>query len=254
MQYIKETVITGKVIEVTKKCVPEKKLSKRQRAEKNKETSEKQKAVNLKRAITKLRRILNSNYKGGDLHLVLTYRKNDRKSTSESRKELEKFLRKLRALYKKRGIELRYVTVTEYLNKHLHHHLVINAGTDIKEIMMLWPWGRPKLFPLDDTGQYGDLAAYLVKESEKTFREPGAPQRKRWNSSTNLKKPIVKQKIIKRSHRWVKEPRPLKGYNIEKDSIYESVQEETGYIYQFYSMVKIDERKPKKRKVENDKN
>ena len=197
--------------------------------------------VNYKHAEAKLRWLINSNFKFNDIHLVLTYQKGKRPSPQESKKYLEKFLRDLRALYRKQGQELQYISVTEYQNKAIHHHLVINSF-DMRLITPLWPYGRARPTFLDDTGQYGQLASYLIKETSKTYQLEDAPYGKRWNASRNLKQPEVSMEIVERGS-WRKEPQATVGYYLEKDKIVNGISEITGYPYQFYSMVKIQRRR-----------
>ena len=94
--------------------------------------------------------------------------------------------------YRKQGLEFKWVAVTEYENKAIHHHLVVN-GIDSRILTRLWSYGRMHIASLDDTGDYIQLAEYLVKETSKTFRNPNATQKKRWRCSRNLKRPESKK-------------------------------------------------------------
>lgn len=237
MPYIEEICIAGKTKEVCKKFSARygKKISR----DKNKNpTPEDVKKVNLRAAITKLRRLINTNFGYQDIHLVLTYRKEIRPSPEEARKDLEKFLRKLRVYFKKQDRELKYIAVTEYKRTAIHHHLIINS-MDTRDLTEIWDKGRPCIKYLDDTGQYGKLAEYLIKETSKTFDSDDAVTKKRWCASKNLTQPKIIKRIIKRN-KWREEPKPTKGYFIEKDSIITGIHEITGFEYQFYSMIKID--------------
>lgn len=238
MPYIKETYVTGAVIEVTKKFTYTYKGKATKRSPKAKETPETQKKQNEGIAIKKLRRLINANFKYGDYHLVLNYKKECRPKTPEEAKDdLEKFFRKMRTAYKKQGKQFKYVATTEYGKNSLHHHLVINC-IDIKIINDIWKHGRPGLFPLDNTGQYEQLASYLIKQTKETFNDPNRQvHKKRWCASTNLEQPEPIIEIVK-ANSWREDPKPVKGYMIEK--CYSDVNDITGYPYQFYNMVKID--------------
>ncbi|WP_373482879.1 hypothetical protein [Acetobacterium sp.] len=205
-----------------------------------KPTSEQMQVINERNAETKLRRLINTNYGQGDLHIVLTYAKEKRLAPEKAKIELEKFIRKIRAEYRKNNEELRYILVTEYKRKSIHHHLIANTIDHVtaKDFDRIWTNGRINFTPLDDKGQYSDLAAYLIKETRKTFREPGSPSRKRWNASKNLKKPEIKKEIIK-AKEWRKVPEPVKGYIIDTDSIREGFHDFTGWPYQVYSMIRV---------------
>lgn len=243
MPHVKKTTIAGKTVEVEKYYTSRYKNKGMPRGKNEKPTSEEMLKINEMNAEKKLRREINTNFGHGDLHITLTYLKDERPDPEEAKKELEKYIRKIRKLYKKCGTELKYITVTEYKNKGIHHHMIVNVvdGVKTKDLVNEWGKGRPKFTYLDDTGQYSGLAHYLIKETRKTFREEGSPSRKRWNSSRNLKKPTTKIEIIK-AKEWRKEPKPLKGYMLERDSIREGYHDFTGWPFQTYSMVKVSER------------
>lgn len=242
MAYIKKTYETGNVIEIYKVHnvrFQSKKKKPMPRAPKEKETPEAQKRINEKHAMAKLRRIINKNFKYGDAHVVLGYlpgnRPNDK---TEAKTNVEKFLRKLRGLYKKSGAELKYICVSEYGQKTIHHHLVISeANKNIDLIIEAWTHGRPQLFPLDKSGQYENLANYLVKETSATFNDPERKiHAKRWCASANLERPVAEVEKV-RADSWREYPKPLEGYYIDK--VFTGFNPITGYPYQFCSMVKI---------------
>ena len=66
----------------------------------------------------------------------------------------------------------------------------------------------------------------------------------------NLKKPVEKVEII-RANTWKEDPKPVKGYELVKDSVKSGVSEVTGYGYQYYMLLRVDkEQKGKKQKNE----
>jgi hypothetical protein len=239
MPYIKETCRAGRTIEITKRFTTRFNKKGITRGENMKPTSEQMQVINERNAETKLRRLINTNYGPGDLHIVLTYAKEKRLAPEEAKIELEKFIRKLRTEYRKNNEELRYILVTEYKRKSIHHHLIANTIDYVtaKDFDRIWTNGRINCAPLDDTGQYSELAHYLIKETRKTFRETGSPSKKRWNASKNLKKPEIKKEIIK-AKEWRKVPEPVKGYFIETNSIREGFHDFTGWPYQAYRMIR----------------
>ena len=186
--------------------------------------------------------LLNTNFTHQDYYITLTYRRELRPDPETARKQIDKFIGDLRKLYKRAGVELKWVAVTEYKNKAIHHHVVINRYK-IGKVVDLWPYGHPQIKLLDNTGDYGKLAAYFVKETCKTFGEPDSPSKKRYRHSRNLKKPKHEVKIVK-ADTWRDDPKPYKGYQIIRDSVYADVNPITGYPYQVYRMV----RPPDKRK------
>ena len=90
------------------------------------------------------------------------------------------------------GVEFKWVLVTEYENKAIHHHVIINDAPGLFEIVKKqWKYGRPNFTPLDDDVQ--GLAEYLVKETNKTFRnEDNVNKRVKVPAST----PKRKQRMV----------------------------------------------------------
>lgn len=238
MPYIKETVIAGKTIEVYKRFSSRYNKKGIPRGANVSPTAEAVKKINEKNAEDKLRQLINTNFGYMDIHLVLTYKKELRPDAEQAKKDLAKFIRKLRLVYKKNGRELKYISVTEYKNKAIHHHLIINS-IDMRDVVPLWEFGRARPTYLDETGQYGKLASYLIKETSKTYKTEKSASGKRWNASKNLIKPKVIKEIIS-ANSWRDEPKPLKGYYIEKDSVVSGIHEISGYMFQRYCMIRLE--------------
>lgn len=242
MPYYKTEIKAGKTIEVIKSYSKRIGVSK-SRSEKEKPTAEEMEKVNQKNAEAKLRRLINANFGYGDYHLVLTYKKELRPTPAEAKDRITKFLRVMRREYKKQGEQLKYIVVTEYKNKAIHHHLIIN-GIDLninKLLRQCWEYGTPHITPLDDTGQYKELAAYFIKETSKTFKENDGGAKQRYSCSRNLTKPIKKTTLIKKAEKWLEEPKPKKGYYIDKDTVYNGVNPFNGRPIQYYTMIKISD-------------
>lgn len=160
------------------------------RAAKSKFTTQARKALNLKAACLRLEMLLACNFTSQDLHLILTY--DDLHIPSkriDAVKNVRKFLKQLRKLRKARGLELKYIYVTEgkHGDKRFHHHLVINATKrDIDDIRALWQYGFIDIEYISDR-DYVDLAKYITKES--IDGKPVGAQL--WTGSRNLEKPEV---------------------------------------------------------------
>lgn len=232
----------GMTVEVIK-CIPRegRKGEHRERIEK---TPEEMRQANMRQAARKLARKINANFHPGDWHIVLTYRKEARCEPGEAQQNIRKFLQEMRKEYAKSGFEFKYVQTTEYKNKAIHHHLIVNnindgvrTTTDI--VRKLWRGkGNPKFTALYDTGEYSQLADYFIKETEKTFREASSPVKQRYSCSRNLVTP--KPEIqTRKAKTWRREPKPLKGYYILRDSLYNGT-DKLGYRYQRYIMVRLD--------------
>lgn len=238
MPYVMSIVKAGKTVEINKYYTLRYKAKGCKRGAWTNPTSEKQEEINRRHAETKLRLRLNANFKEGDFHLVLDYRLNERpNSKEEMRKDADVFLKALRKEYKKQGKELKYIHVMEVGSKGAkHHHLVIN-NIDTKTIQKCWDKGRIKVFPLDESGQYRELASYLIKQTSKSKELQG----KRWNSSKNLIIPEP-EKIVISEAEWFRSvptiPKEYKDYYVEKNSVWKGVSDETGLGYFKYTLIR----------------
>lgn len=231
----------GATIEVIK-CIP-----KGCRAGERRTTPEEMKMSNMRQAARKLARKINANFKPGDWHVVLMYKKDNRPDLKQAQKNMKKLIDGLRDLYKKNGFILKYIHVTEYYKKAIHHHLIINNVNDGKKttteyIRELWKGdgkGSKQFIPLYEDGEYRRLADYLIKETEKTFRDEASPVRQRYSCSRNLINPKPQSRMRETKTRWKKEPKPRPGYYIDKESLYNGT-DKLGYPYQRYVMIKLN--------------
>lgn len=240
MAYFKTTVKAGATIEVTKSLT--KRVGVKYRKSKERPTAEEMEKVNKKNAEKTLRLKINANFGEDDIFTTLTYRKDERASPEQAKKNIKKLIDGLRKEFKRIGEELKYINVTEYKNKAIHHHLIINhiEGKDVaRMVRRLWRFGRPHFKFLDDTGQYKDLAAYLIKETSKTFKENDGGHKQRYSCSRNLIMPTPKTEIVKKAAKWLPDPKPIKGYYIDQDTVYNGIDPFTGREYQHYTMVKL---------------
>ena len=121
----------------------------------------------------------------------------------EADKCFQKFVRKLRAIRRKRGQELKYIYTTEGWHGRsddeyfggdgrledcrLHHHAVLNGcgPGDLEEIRSLWPGGGYVRIEPVDVHYYRELAKYLTKEAREFGR--ARPGERTWRASRNLK-------------------------------------------------------------------
>lgn len=239
--YAQKTIRAGKVIIIKKYHTS--RLGKKgiQRGPKIEKTKEAQQKVNERRAIERLTWIIDENFQGGDMHISPTYPRGKCPPLDIARKQLEKFHRAMRALYKSKALEYKYVLATEKTRANMHHHMVV-PHIDLLEIQKLWPHGKVILNRyLDDSGDYEKLAAYIIKETAETYKSGKGLYKKRWNQSANMREPHVETEIIK-SGTWTKTPRARKGYYIREKEVTNGTHEITGFPYQYYTMIKIDRR------------
>lgn len=200
------------------------------RERKRKRTPAEIKAQNERNKRRRVQRLIMANFGEGDLHVTLTYRKEERPETAEMANALRaKFLSELRKGFKKAGVELKYIGVTETGSRGaVHHHIVINNpdGLDVtKLIQKSWKYGQTYYSPLYEDGEYEQLADYLLKgESDK-----GAS----YTRSRNLKIPEPKRELVL-SKRWKDPPTVPKGWEIIKETVFNGTNPVTGYPYQRY--------------------
>lgn len=239
MPYRKE-VFTAPGIREVKKYHTARLGGKKTRAPNEKRTEAAAQKINARRAKEKLYRLLVTNFHRDDYRVDLTYG-DPLPEPEEAVKRIRKFIRKLRDLYRKKGEELKYIYVTEYVGHRIHHHLILNRveGIGRKEIGAIWPYAKLnyRSFRLFD-GEASDCAAladYFIKETATAIRREDAVQKLRWCSSKNLKKPDVKYTTIY-SRNWTKKPKPPKGYQITD---VEDGYTADGYPYQFCRMICI---------------
>ncbi|MBE6728091.1 MAG: hypothetical protein E7562_05545 [Ruminococcaceae bacterium] len=197
---------------------------------------------NEKMQVHKLTRLINANFIPDDLFITLHYNRQDRPTPETAKAQLSAFLRKLKALYKKNGGELKYIKVSAYGSKGgIHHHIVVNnIGLNFDLITALWKFStrKPDFTPLYDNGEYSALAAYLIKQSKITKYNAQVLTGRTYSGSHNLKQPeLIKDEYIERI-KWNEPPKAKKGYLIDTDSIEAGINELTGKPYLFYRMIK----------------
>lgn len=213
--FYRDTIVAGKTIIRSLKAVSRISTDKKKRQPKMNPTSEAVKKINFRNAVKVLTAKLNHNFKAGDYHLVLTYAELPGKE--EAKKNLDKFVRNMRGYCKRRGTEFKWIAVTEYNHARIHHHLVI-TGVDLEAVNKHWKHGYTKASLLDETGNYYKLAEYLLKETEKTFRESGSVQKRRYSSSRNVVMPEVKREKIA-GREVYHDIKPPKGYCVDEDTV-----------------------------------
>lgn len=239
--YVIKKVIAGDTIDVYKYWAARKPGLHLPRSGNVQITSAEQELINRKNSRMKLEYLILSNFRRNDIRLDLTYA--GLEPTAETaKKELDKFLRKLRNKYHQSGNELKWVATTEHRGHRIHHHLLLNGiGWNRAEYEKLWTWAKinHRSYQNYDGGEDDahNVAGYFVKETSQTFRKPGEIQKRRWRSSRNL----VKPKIIKKSTHsksWRDNPKPKKGYYIARVN---NKPDNYGNPRQYYRMIRDEE-------------
>ena len=128
-------------------------------------------------AVKSLARTLNCNFGTGDVWLTLSFGEGEI-SWEDAQAVFDRFLRKLRALYRKeRGENLKYVyshgRKNAIGNARPHFHIVLSA-IDYELICALWPEQGVTYRRLDGSGDYTGVARYMIsnakgEEGKKTF-------------------------------------------------------------------------------------
>ena len=173
----------------------------KKRGKRKNPTTEVQQHLNQRHAEGKLRRLLHTNFTPSDLFATLTFDEaNLPESVEEAQRLLQNFLRRAKRRYEKMALELKYIYVLEYGQKHnrLHVHLVLSGGIARADLEKLWGLGLVSVDALRfERHGLATLARYLTKGGEGADR----PTWKRWSGSRNLEQPTVTQRDGLLSHR-----------------------------------------------------
>ena len=232
----RETIVAGSIISRRIYSSYERTLGEK-RKKKSRPTAESVAAYNRRVSERDLMIKLHHNFKPGDLHVVLSYAGKE-PTAEEAKREVDNFLRRLRRYFKKRDTELKWILATECGEKRIHHHLVVSQ-MDTYDLDKLWTAGKAYPSHLDNSGDYRKLASYMIKQSDETFRTPEAFSRQRFSCSRTIKNPPAKVEEVNPSQ-LDKDPKPIKGYYIDPNSIYIGVNPVTGIRYKEYIMVSLD--------------
>ena len=153
------------------------------RRRKCKPTSAIQERLNQRNAEKKLTRIVRLNFAKGDVTVTCTYRKGEEPENAEqAQRDAQNFIKRLKRLFKKAGVELKYIYATECgKSGNWHHHFILTGGVDRDAVEQAWGKGfaNSKRLQFEDDGLAG-LSRYIVKE--RRFY-------KRWSGSRNLLRP-----------------------------------------------------------------
>lgn len=241
MPYMKETCVAGRTIEVRKYYNFHTPPPGEHRGIREKPTPERVKRANRRKAETDLRRLMNANFTDADYSLTLTYRKGEEpKSIADLREDAAAYARKLTKIYKKQEIPFKWIYTVGAGTHRRHIHILVSALPDMGMVSDAWEKGHVSMTKLYSDGNYGELAAYYIKNAEDTKQEEinqGLKPRRRFNTSHNLIKPkVTKERIASKEFR--KTPRPMKGYQIIKDTIVHGISDLTGMPYLSYIQIK----------------
>lgn len=173
----------GEMVEID--AYPMKKVGKGRRAP-WRPTPEAQVRVNQRRKMRWVSRMVNLNFDRSSWMIVLDYDDGMYPdSMDEAKRNVQNFIRRLRAIYKKAGALLAYIYSTERgcETGRTHHHLIISGGVAKDVILGVWKSSKrcfAEHLEFSENG-YSDLAVYTAKKSERWERS--------FTTSKNLKRP-----------------------------------------------------------------
>ena len=213
--FITRTYRAGLVCEKIKYWVPGKRPAKTGRVTNAEIKKQEQNETQTIRAAA---RVLNENFKPGDIILGLDYSDeglsailskhfpNEVAFESEEARlefmyeaashEMKLFLRRVKRECDKQGVEFKYgVAVTSDMDGktgelvRVHHHLVINKES-LEIARAKWSFGGVHFEPLSSKPDYTDVAGYFIRQTRKI------KDAKKFVCSRNLVRPVPKDRIV----------------------------------------------------------
>lgn len=214
-------------------------------------TPENMKMVNLKRREKELRRLIDLNFKEGDCYYTFTYRRGERYSLEEAKKQIKKFIDRLRYQYKKRKKQFKWIWTWGVTKAGKpHHHMIINYEEDIpyaEVIRKYFPFGKVVNEYLYQEGNFEQLANYIIKHKDER-KDEGEGQEPSYRCSRNLERPKAKITRIKEK-KLLKNPYIPRGFELMMKEEDQGMTGE-GYRYRYYTLVRIPPDKKQKGKRE----
>lgn len=139
-----------------------------------------------------------NNFEVGDYYLTLTFSEDNLPKTfEETKRKVDNYIKRLRRMYRKNGVELKYLLVYEgrHSKSRLHWHLILNGGAVINRdlIEKMWDCGRANNDRLQLKGEklFFCLSQYLRKEQAKAEKNERS-----WSASQNLLRPEKNPSLI----------------------------------------------------------
>ena len=113
---------------------------------------------------------------------------------------------------------------------------MVVSPIDIRLLKNIWPYGWTTIKPMENSGQYRRLAEYFIKYFQKTRDTDGQIQKKSYNPSKNLIRPVPKKKPM-RGKKFSCEIKVPKGWYLDKDSVRQGITAD-GYEFLYYTIIK----------------
>lgn len=134
-------------------------------------TREAQARVNQMRRKRYVTRMVNMNFDCRSIMLELDYDKaHYTDSMEEAKREVRNFIRRIKRLYAKAKVELKYIYTTERGEEsgRVHHHLIVSGGVSKEALIAAWKNSKrckAERLEFSENG-YTDLACYYAKRNE----------------------------------------------------------------------------------------
>lgn len=211
-----------------------------ERQKKQKPTPEQVERKNQKNKEDTCRRKLREHFREGDYYVTLTYARDTRPENMDaSKKDFERFIRRLRRQYGQMGHKLKWIRNIEVGKRGAWHiHLVINRIPETDIILQEWKNGKVYYQLLYEKGGFRDLARYMTK----TPRTDPRLVETSYSTSRNLPVPEPEVKALK-GNTWKKSPNIPKGWYLDKESYWEGVNPVTGYPGRSYTLLRLQDDK-----------
>lgn len=215
-------IISGSVEEICRGWMPTTRGGQRvRRGTKAKKSSIEKIKRNETDAIKKLTRIVNCNFRMGDLWLTLTFPGKEEITWEAAQTVFDRFLRKLRALYReKNGENIKYVYSHGRKDKdgndaRPHFHVVLQA-VDYELICSLWPQEAVTYRRLDGRKDHVKIAKYMIRNAK------GVPGKKKYHTSRGLERPVYTEPVPVHINTKIKLPKDAIICEQHKTRDYES--------------------------------
>ena len=190
------------------------------RGKKRKPTPESQRKNNLRRSAQRLTLELNENFGPDCWYLTLNYRPDARPPDKETlTRQMGRYLRQMRSIYKRSGKVLKYVWVSEVGPRGGCHIHIVVSDIDLKLIRDAWVYGGMYIEPLRKDRNYRKLAEYFIEYSEKTRKTFGGKQAGRYNPSKNLTHVEMKKHRKRKKTFRAREITVPDGWYLDKGSV-----------------------------------
>ena len=153
-------------------------------------------------AVKRLARLINTNFRAGDLLVGLDYDadgyewlgKEPEEIRASAERELRLLLRRMKRALEKQGQELRYVAITSDMDGdtgeavRVHHHMILPREA-LKILREKWKRGGVHWEKLRRQADYLPMAEYLLRQVRRI------PDAKKYMRSRNLREPKAKDRV-----------------------------------------------------------